>query len=115
MKSGFVYIDYLNDMLESTKKIFEFTQEMKFDFFMKDEKTFLAVIRCLEVIGEASNKIPVEFKKKHPEIPWKEISGMRNKLIHEYFGVQAEVIWKTIQEDLPLLKNRLQKLIMEIH
>ena len=74
------------------------------DEFENDKKTLYAVIRCLEVIGEAVKKIPIDIRKQYSDIPWQEISGMRDKLIHEYFGVDIETIWDTIHEDLPLLK-----------
>ena len=106
---------YLDDMLEAIRVIREYTAGMTYDSFAADRKTIDAVVRNLEIIGEAEKKLPEKVKDEAGEIEWRKIIGLRNLLIHEYFGVQAEVIWKTIQEDLPLLKNRLQKLIMEIH
>ncbi len=70
-----------------------------------DKKTLYAVIRCLEVLGEAAKKIPNCIREEYPEIPWQEIAGMRDRLIHEYFGVDIETIWDTIQEDLSPLKR----------
>jgi uncharacterized protein with HEPN domain len=80
------YDDYLQDMLSNAKRAIQFAEGADFDAFMKDEKSVYAVIRAIEIIGEASQKIPSEVRDKHPEIPWREISTMRNKLIHEYFG-----------------------------
>jgi len=88
--------DYLIDILESIKDITDFTDGMTVDQFSVDRKTVRAVIRCLEVIGEAANKIPNNVREKYPEVPWIEIIGMRNRLIHEYFGVDVNIIWQTI-------------------
>ena len=77
---------------------------------MKDEKTIDSVIRNLEIIGEAARSIPDDFKVQHPDIPWDEMIGMRNKVIHEYFGVDHEIVWKTVTDDLPTLKKMLEYL-----
>lgn len=105
------YTDYLNDILNSINETAEFTVGMTFDEFSKDKKTINAVIRSLEVLGEASRKIPDNLKAQSPEVPWKRMTGMRNKLIHEYFGVDLEIVWAVIKEDLPPLVHHLEKLI----
>ena len=87
------YTDYLNDILDSIKEAIEFTGDMTFDEFSTDKKTINAVIRSLEVLGEASRKIPDDIKSQSAEVPWKRMAGMRNKLIHEYFGVDLEIVW----------------------
>lgn len=101
---------YITDMLESSKKIRKFIRGMTFVEFKKDERTLDAVIRNLEVIGEAAYNLPKEFKKKHSDIPWLDISDMRNKLIHEYFGVDNEILWETASKDLPVLMKKLKDL-----
>jgi len=106
--------DYLIDILESIKDITDFTDGMTFDQFSVDRKTVKAVIRCLEIIGEAANKIPNNVREKYPEVPWTEIVGMRNRLIHEYFGVDVNIIWQTIQEDIKPLYISIKKLSDEL-
>lgn len=92
--------DYLNDILESISDLRAFTEGLDFDDFCADRKTVNACIRSLEVIGEATKKIPEAIRKKRPELPWRAIAGMRDKLIHEYFGVDLQIIWQTINHDL---------------
>ncbi len=106
--------DYLIDILESIQDITDFTKGMTIDQFSVDRKTVKAVIRCLEVIGEAANKIPNDVREKYSEVPWTEIIGMRNRLIHEYFGVDVHIIWQTIQEDIKPLYNWIKKLSDEL-
>ncbi len=97
--------DYLSDILESINDITQFTAGMSFADFTADKKTINAVIRSLEIIGEATKKIPDSVRGQFPEEPWKEIAGMRDKLIHEYFGVDLQVVWTTINEDLAGFKK----------
>jgi len=94
---------YLMDILESSKAILEFTKDISFEYFCNDRKTYSAVIRELEVIGEAVGKLPDDLKQKHSNVEWQDIKDFRNMLIHEYFGVDLEIVWKVIQDDLPAL------------
>jgi uncharacterized protein with HEPN domain len=103
--------DYLNDIVEAISLIEEFTEGMTFEEFLSDRKTQFAVIRALEVIGEAAKAIPDDFKRSHPRLPWREMARMRDKLIHAYFGVDLRVVWKTIKEDIPLLKEMLSDVL----
>ncbi len=106
--------DYLNDILESIIDIKDFTKGMSLKDFSQDRKTVKAVIRCIETIGEATNKIPGNIRNKYTEIPWNEIIGMRNKLIHEYFGVDIDVVWQTIYEDLLPLETTVKTMIADL-
>ena len=100
---------FLEDILEAIERIEEYIQDMDFESFASDKKTFDAVIRNLEVIGEASKNISTAIKDENPEINWRGIAGMRDKLIHGYFGVDPEIVWETIQKRLPELKDQLNK------
>ncbi len=104
------YTLFLQDILASILKIDEFIEGLNFNEFSTDEKTREAVVRKLEIIGEAARNLPNEFRDKYPQIPWEKMISMRNKMLHEYFGVDEEILWQTITEDLPLLKKQLQNL-----
>lgn len=101
---------YTDHIINCIKKIRKFVKGIDKKGFAKNELIQDAIIRNFEVIGEASKKISSDFKKVYNEIPWKEISGMRDKLIHDYLGVDIEVIWKTIERDLPVLLKELKKI-----
>lgn len=105
------YRDYVVDILDAINKAESFVKGMKFETFEKDAKTTFAVIRAFEIMGEAVGKIPSSVRSKYKEIPWKEMAGMRNKLIHEYFGIKPRVVWKTIKQDLPKIKPYLQEML----
>lgn len=98
---------YVEDITNSLKKIEEYTKNLTFDQFNIDTKTVDAVIRNLTVIGEAAKNIPDEIKIKYDDIPWEEIIGMRNKVIHEYFGVDENILWETVKEDLPVFEKQI--------
>jgi len=105
------YEDYLHDMLENAEKALSFVQGMDYEGFCTDDKAVYAVIRALEIIGEAARQIPENVRQASPEVPWREIAAMRNKLTHEYFGVNTKVIWRTVQEDLPVIIQLLKKML----
>jgi uncharacterized protein with HEPN domain len=96
---------YLEDIQLAICRIEEYTAPLTFEEFARDTKTIDAVVRNLSIIGEAVKNIPEEIRLTHPGVPWEEIIGMRNKVIHEYFGVDEDILWKTIKTDLPLLKE----------
>jgi len=106
--------DYFNDILEMISASREFTRNLTQTEFKKDKKTVFAVIRCLEVIGEASKQIPSQIKKNYGQIPWEDIAAMRNKLIHEYFGADVDIVWNTVKEDFNQLENVTKKILRDI-
>lgn len=105
---------YLKDILQAMEKIEEFVGDMDFEEFKEDDKTSSAVIRKFEIIGEAAKHIPAEMAQQYLQVPWKEMAGMRDRLIHLYFGIDYGLVWKTIKERLPelilLLKEALREL-----
>ncbi len=99
----------LEDILACIGKIKEFTKGMDFGKFGSSELVQDAVLRNLEVMGEAASKLPEEFRKKHPEVEWRKIIGMRNKLIHGYDDVDAEIVWNAVEKDLPEFEKNIVK------
>ncbi len=108
------YTDYLYDIYESMKDIAEFIHGLNYESFLLDRKTSNAVIRSLEVMGEAAKKIPKEFRVKYPGIPWKRMAGMRDKLIHEYFGVDLEIVWAVATEEIPPLTPEMKSILRHV-
>lgn len=104
---------YLTDILESGNAILEYTKGMPFEAFRNERKTCSAVIREFEIIGEAVGKLPEEVKQKYLDIEWQDIKDFRNLLTHEYFGVDLEIVWKVIQDDLPGLMNSVKEMMKE--
>jgi len=107
------YSAYLEHILDCISSIEEYTENLSYAEFLKDKKTIEAVIRNLEVIGEASTKISKSFREKYPDVPWKSMIGLRNILIHEYFGVDKDAVWGNIKKNLPELKKQIQSIIEE--
>lgn len=105
------YRDYLKDIIDSINDIEAFIENMSFEDFAKDRKTINAVIRSLEVIGEATKNIPKSIRDKYPSIPWRKMAGIRDKMTHEYFGVDIKILWKTIKKDIPPLKPLIQNVL----
>lgn len=106
---------YIEDVKDAIKKIEEYTKGLDFDTFAKDAKTIDAVVRNVSIIGEAIKRFPSEIKSEYPQVPWKEITGTRNKAIHEYFGIDEDILWKTIKEDLPPFKKQITEISKKYH
>lgn len=102
---------YIKDILLAIEDIEKFVNGLKFEQFEEDDKTASAVVRKFEIIGEASKSLPQKVKAEMPEIPWKTMIGMRDRLIHAYFGIDYYLVWKTIKQDLPKLKPVLKKML----
>ncbi len=107
--------DYLNDIIEVIDDIQNFTENISFKDLENDKKTLYAVIRCLEILGEAVKKIPKNVKERYPDIPWKNMAGMKDVLIHDYFGVDVETVWLTVNEKIPHIKPIVEKMLKELN
>lgn len=105
------YKMYLDDLLLAMTRISEYINDHTFESFKKDYKTVDAVIRNFEVIGEASKNIPGEIKSKYPEVPWAEMYLLRNKVSHEYFGIDYDIIWDVAYNHLPENKAQIEQII----
>jgi len=100
----------IEDIWESVEKIERYIGTETKETFAQDEKTIDAVARNLEIIGEAANRLPESFKSKYSEIEWIKIIGLRNRIVHNYFGIDLEIIWQILREDLPAFNSALQKI-----
>ena len=102
------------DISESINDIGDYLKSFDKRRFLKDKKTQDAIVRRLEIIGEATKKLPLDFRKKHRKVPWKDMAGARDKLIHDYFGVNLERVWRIATEDVPVLKVQVSKILEEL-
>jgi len=107
------FLDYVEDIIGAMDDAMNFVEGMEYDDFVKDRKTIYAVIRAIEIIGEAIKKVPDRVKEGYPQIPWKDMAGMRDKLIHEYFGVDLRRVWNTVKRDIPNLKPFFDKILKD--
>ena len=105
---------YVKDMLENIQRAEKFTAGMAYEEFEKDDKANFAVMRCIQVIGEAAKNVPEEVRRKYPKVPWKDVAGMRDKITHFYFGVSLKTVWLVDKEDMPVLKPLLKEIIDDI-
>jgi len=107
-------LDYLDDILDGVEKIKRYTREMTYEEFVEDSKTVDAVLRNFEVIGEAAKNVPDEIRQEYDDVPWSEMTGMRDKLIHGYATVELQIVWTTIQEEVPSLGAQIESVRDEI-
>ncbi len=114
MTSERVYTDYLEDILDAIGKVAQFIQGMTYEQFAQDAKTVFAVIHALGIIGEATKKVPSSVRESYTEVPWRAMAGMRDKLIHDYFGMNLVVVWKTASEDLLSLEPTIRRILKEV-
>ena len=105
---------YVKDILENTERAEKFVEGMGYGDFARDERTNFAVVRCIEIMGEAAKHIPESTRQKYPEIPWKDIAGMRDKVIHFYFGVNFERVWMVVKEDVPRIKPLIGRVLEDL-
>jgi uncharacterized protein with HEPN domain len=102
---------FIMDMLESINKIEKYIEGLNYEQFIRDEKTKDAVVRNLEIIGEAANQIPKEIQQKFSNVPWAQIIAMRNRMIHGYFAIDYRIVWDIVKIDIPLLKKELELIL----
>lgn len=108
MKQNEVFVKYI---LDEISFIMKKSEELKYDDLIRDETLKRAFLRSLEVIGEATKNISMDFRRDHPHIKWKELAGLRDKLIHEYFGVKWEIVWDVIENLVPNLKEQIETIL----
>ncbi len=101
---------YLKHTLDAISRIEEYTHNISYQIFIKNNLLQDGVIRQIEIIGEATKRLSKEIKEKYSEIPWKDVAGMRDKLIHDYFGVDIGAVWDTIKKDIPFLRNYIKRI-----
>lgn len=111
MKKKRTYRFFLEDIVESISKIEAYTKNLSFGKFTKNPKTIDAVVRNLEIIGEAAKHIPTSIRAKHTEIPWKKMIGLRNIITHEYFGIDEKIIWEIMKHNLSNIKRSIIEIL----
>ncbi|MEW5760038.1 MAG: DUF86 domain-containing protein [Candidatus Thermoplasmatota archaeon] len=105
---------FVMDILDAINKIEKFVENMNYKEFLHDDKTSTAVVKKIEIIGEAIKNIPRDVRARYNNIPWRDIVGMRNKIIHSYFGIDYEIVWKVIKERLPEIKQKINQILKDL-
>ena len=105
---------YIDDILEAIRKIEKYTEGLAMEAFLRDDKSIDAVTRNFQIIGEAVKHIPQDIREKYSHVPWKIMAGMRDKLIHEYFGIRYDIIWDTIKKRLPEVKPLIEEVLRKM-
>ena len=103
-------VNFLDDSKEAIVRIETYTKDLSYEQFLEDKKTQDAVVRNLEILGEAAKNISEKLKKKHPQVKWKDLAGLRDKLIHHYFGVNFDTVWNIVQQELPRIILELEEI-----
>lgn len=105
---------YIKDILDNMNKAMAFIEGMSYRKFIRDDKTSYAVVRCVEIIGEAAKNVPYDIRRKYPTIPWQKMAGMRDKVAHFYFGIEFKKVWLVVKKDIPVLKTQIQKVLEDM-
>lgn len=108
------YIDYLKDIRDEIHQALAFVSGVSYEEFLENAMLNHAVVRSLEVVGEAAKGIPEDVRQQYPEVPWRRMAGMRDVLIHHYFGVDLEIVWRTATEILPDLAPQVERVLSEL-
>lgn len=103
----------IEDILECIAKIQRYTEGISFEVFAADDMRADAVVRNITIIGEATRNIPTELQERYPQVPWEEMRGIRNVVVHEYFGISLPIVWRTVKQDLPLLATSLRDILKQ--
>lgn len=104
----------LQDILQAIEYVKQFTEGLSYDEFLKDKRTYFAIVKNVEIVGEAAYMLSSEFKEQHPELPWKAIINMRHVLVHGYTNIMPEILWETVQEDLDPVEQQVIEYLKEI-
>jgi uncharacterized protein with HEPN domain len=108
------YTVYLSDIIENMDQAVSFIGEMSFEEFTADRKTVYAVVRCFEIIGEATKNIPADIQRRRPDIPWPDMARMRDKCIHAYWGVNYKIVWSAVKDELPVFQPKIQLFLADL-